>query len=104
MRVTVVYSPAPREVLQWSVTLPPGSTVRHAVEASGLAQARPALDWRAAGVGVWGRKGSFDQALRDGDRVEVYRSLLVDPKLARRERFARQGGRTGGLFGRGRNR
>lgn len=98
MRVTVLYSPAPREVLEWDVGVDPGATVAQAIERSGLPQARPAFDWRGAGVGVWGRKAGLDAALRDGDRIEVYRPLQVDPKLARRERFARQGARTAGLF------
>ena len=104
MRVTVVHSPAPREVLEWPVTLPEGASLRDALSAGPLAQALPPFDIRGASVGVWGRKASFDQILRDGDRVEVYRPLQVDPKVARRERFARQGGKTGGLFARGRKR
>jgi len=98
IRVTVLHSPAAREVLQWELSLAPGATVAQAIERSGLAQARPALQWRSAGVGVWGRKAGLEQALREGDRVEVYRPLQVDPKLARRERFARQGARAAGLF------
>jgi len=38
--------------------------------------------------------------LRAGDRLEIYRPLRVDPKVARRERFAKQGARTTGLFAR----
>jgi putative ubiquitin-RnfH superfamily antitoxin RatB of RatAB toxin-antitoxin module len=38
--------------------------------------------------------------LRAGDRIEGYRTLRVDPKVARRERFARQGARSAGLFAR----
>lgn len=98
MRVTVLYSPAPREVLEWEVGVDQGATVAQAIERSGLPQARPGFDWRGASVGVWGRKSRLDAALREGDRIEVYRPLLVDPKLARRERFARQGVRTAGLF------
>ena len=52
----------------------------------------------ALSVGVWRRKAALTQVLRDHDRVEVYRPLLVDPKVARRERFARQGARSAGLF------
>jgi uncharacterized protein len=104
MRVTVVHSPAAREVLEWTVTVPDGATAADAIEASGLMQARPGLDWRDSGIGIWGRKTTADHALREGDRIEVYRPLLVDPKLARRERFRGQGGRTAGLFARGRNR
>lgn len=98
MRVTVLYSPAPREVRQLDVGVEPGATVAQAIECSGLPQAWPGFDWRRASVGVWGRKSGLDAALREGDRVEVYRPLQVDPKLARRERFARQGARTAGLF------
>ncbi len=98
MRVTVLYSPAPREVLEWEVGVEPGATVAQAVERSGLPQARPGFDWRRASLGVWGRKSGPDAVLREGDRVEVYRPLQVDPKLARRERFARQGARAAGLF------
>ena len=49
---------------------------------------------------MWNHRASPEQRLRDQDRVEVYRPLRVDPKLARRERFARQGKRTAGLFAR----
>lgn len=104
LRVTVLYSPAAREVLEWVVSVAPGAAVAQAIERSGLPQARPALRWRSASVGVWGRKATMEQPLRDGDRVEVYRPLQVDPKLARRERFARQGARAAGLFAKGQGR
>ena len=48
--------------------------------------------------GVWGRLQAADFVLADGDRVEAYRNLTVDPKVARRERFAKQGARGTGLF------
>ncbi len=98
MRVTVLYSPAPREVLAWDVVVEPGATVAQAIERSGLPRARPGLDWRGATVGVWGRPCGLDAVLGEGDRVELYRPLQVDPKLARRERFVRQGARAAGLF------
>ncbi|MEY4265765.1 MAG: hypothetical protein RIS90_300 [Pseudomonadota bacterium] len=96
--VTVVYSPGPRQVSEWTLSLAPPCTVQQALQASGLAQAYPGLDLAACPVGVWGRKASLAQALRDQDRVELYRPLTVDPKIARRERFVSQGARTTGLF------
>ena len=48
--------------------------------------------------GVWGRAAAWDDVVRECDRVDLCRPLLVDPKVARRERFARQGARTTGLF------
>lgn len=98
MRVTVAYSPAPREVREWELDLEEGATVSQALRASGLATEFPALDLESAALGVWGRKAVPGQRLRERDRVEVYRPLQVDPKLARRERFRRQGSRAAGLF------
>lgn len=100
MHIIVMYSPAPREVLQWALELPAGATVREAVQASGLPEVFPAFEAEAPPPGIWGRKTSWDQPLRDRDRVEIYRELKVDPKLARRERFRKQGARGTGLFAR----
>jgi putative ubiquitin-RnfH superfamily antitoxin RatB of RatAB toxin-antitoxin module len=99
-RVTVLYSPAPRQVLEWAMELPEGASVRDAVLASGWSQAHPATEVDAMDIGIWGRRCPASQALREGDRVEIYRGLLVDPKVARRERFRRQGARAAGLFAR----
>ncbi|WP_298926794.1 RnfH family protein [uncultured Ramlibacter sp.] len=98
MQVTVAWSPAPREVREWTLSLEEGATVLAALQASGLAAACPELDLAQAPVGVWGRAATLGQQLQPGDRVEVYRPLLVDPKLARRERFREQGTRAAGLF------
>ena len=100
LRLTVVYSPAPRVVHECGVQLTGAPTVREALQASGLLEAFPALRAAAPAVGVWGRKTTLGHVLRDGDRVEVYRPLVVDPKVARRERFRRQGTRGAGLFAR----
>lgn len=98
MRISVAYSPAPRQVLECVLDLPEGATARQALQASGLLETRPELAQGALDVGVWGRSAKPDQALEDGDRVEIYRPLRVDPKVARRERFQKQGARSAGLF------
>jgi len=98
LHVGVLFSPRPREVREWKLVLDGGSTVLHALQASCLAEEVPGFDIRTAVVGIWGRKARLAQLLRDGDRVEVYRPLTVDPKVARRERFRKQGARAAGLF------
>jgi len=99
IEVTLSCSPAPREVLEQVLSLAPGATVGDAVLASELARRFPALDWRQAMTpGIWGRTAQWDARLEDGDRVELCRPLEVDPKVARRERFQRQGARGTGLF------
>ena len=98
MRVIVCWSPAPRQVLEWPLELPAQSTVADAVRASGFAAASGGGTPCEGELGVWGRRCPPQQALREGDRVEIYRPLRVDPKVARRERFRRQGARAAGLF------
>ncbi|NMM75289.1 RnfH family protein [Rhodococcus sp. SRB_17] len=100
MCVTVVASVRPGSAVEWTGFLPQGATVADALAASGLADTAPELFVPVPLCGVWGRVVDPAQVLRDQDRVELYRPLTVDPKVARRERFARQGARTTGLFAR----
>jgi putative ubiquitin-RnfH superfamily antitoxin RatB of RatAB toxin-antitoxin module len=98
LQVTVAYSPGPRQVDLWDLTLPAGATVADALAGCGLFEAHPALRGQTLALAVWGRNAALGQALRERDRVEVLRPLQVDPKVARRERFVKQGTRAAGLF------
>ncbi len=98
LQVTVAYSPGPRQVQLWEVAVPAGATVSQALTQAGLFEAYPALRSQPLMLAVWGRTVSPTHPLREKDRVEVLRPLLVDPKVARRERFVRQGSRGAGLF------
>ena len=84
--VEVVYAPPQGGV--WCRRLPwrAGMTLAQALTASGLEQAFPGLDWQAQGAGVFGRALPLNTLLQPGDRVEVYRSLSLDPKAARAQR------------------
>jgi sulfur carrier protein len=83
VRVTVVFSPGPRQVEQQALQLPAGSTLADARAAVEPLLPDGAHAWLA---GIWGRQQPPQTLLRDGDRVELYRPLRVDPKVARRER------------------
>ena len=96
--ITLVYSPRPREIREISLLVDDGCTVVQALLSSGLLSDLTTEEIHAAELGVWGRKAPAKQVLRANDRVEIYRPLTVDPKVARRERFARQGAKTAGLF------
>ena len=100
IQVTLVCSPAARVVHEELLSLPDNASAQDAVLASRLPASYPSLDWHALQPGVWGRAVNWDGGLKDGDRLELCRGLLVDPKVARRERFARQGARGTGLFAR----
>jgi uncharacterized protein len=91
VKIEVVYASAPHVVDHVMLELPDGATVMQALEASGLLRRHEGLlDPARHRVGVWGRLAGLDQALRDRDRVEIYRPLTVDPKEARRLRYRKQ--------------
>lgn len=97
--VTVVYSAQARDVAEVTLSLDQGATVEQALVASGLVLPTSAEGAPLGGQGVWGKKVGLTHVLRDQDRLEVYRPLTVDPKVARRERFAGQGAKkSAGLF------
>jgi putative ubiquitin-RnfH superfamily antitoxin RatB of RatAB toxin-antitoxin module len=81
LKVEVVYALPGREV-RIAVDVPAGATVRDALEKSGLTSL--ARDK----VGIFGKAVHEDAPVADGDRVEIYRPLAVDPKQARRARAA----------------
>ena len=89
LRVEVAYSPRGRAVDLSEVMLAEGSTALQALQASGLLERHPEIDLAVLRVGVWGRLCPADELLREGDRVEIYRPLLADPKDARRKRAQR---------------
>jgi uncharacterized protein len=89
VHVEIVYSAAARQVDLVALVMPPSSTVRDALIASGLA-GRHGLAIGDVRCGVWGRRCDPAQVLREGDRVEIYRGLAVDPKEARRLRYKSQ--------------
>jgi putative ubiquitin-RnfH superfamily antitoxin RatB of RatAB toxin-antitoxin module len=94
LQIEVVATVAPRQVSSVRLALPAGSTVSDALVAAGLLAAGSPLP-EGATCGVWSRRCDRGRALRDGDRVELYRALTVDPKEARRLRYRGQhkGGR-----------
>ena len=92
MRIVVVHSPGPRLVVEQALAVDAGATVGDALRLAGIAVPD------GGEVGIWGRRAPLTQLLRDDDRVEVARALRVDPKVARRERFRKQGSRAAGLF------
>ena len=98
LRLTVVYAPSARQLDEVKLSLEAPCTVLRALQQSGLLLRYPEIDNLHALIGVWGRRVKLDHCLRDQDRLEIYRPLRVDPKIARRERFARQGSRVAGLF------
>jgi hypothetical protein len=88
--VEVVYAAIDRQVLL-SVTVPAGTTVRAALLKSGIGEAFSELDLASCPVGIFGKViADPDRHLAQaGDRIEIYRLLLADPKEVRRLRAAK---------------
>nr|WP_206286258.1 RnfH family protein [Yersinia massiliensis] len=85
IRVEVVYALPERQYLR-SISLVAGSTVEDAINASGLLELRSDIDLTKNKVGVYSRPVKLSDKLNDGDRVEIYRPLIADPKELRRQR------------------
>lgn len=86
MRIEVVYA-SDEQADVVTLALPAGTTVEQAIAASGIASRRP-VDLGA--VGIFGRRVAAATTLKDGDRVEIYRPLALDPKEQRRQRARRR--------------
>jgi len=92
IQVLVNWSPQPREVREWRLSLPAGSTLDDALRAAGLLPLVDGEQGAALQVGIWAKARPRDTVLREHDRVEVWRALKVDPKEARRQRYRKAKG------------
>ena len=88
LHVEVLFAlPERQELVGLEVTA--GATVAQAIEQSGMADRFPQHDLTRCAVGVWGEVADRARRLQDGDRVEIYRPLQMDPQDARRELAAK---------------
>ncbi|HSQ09007.1 MAG TPA: RnfH family protein [Burkholderiaceae bacterium] len=85
MIVTVVYAGSKRRIVL-RVDVDDGVTIEQAIIASGVLSLEPGLHLKDLSVGVWNRAARLEQRVCEGDRIEIYRPLQVDPKEARRLR------------------
>ena len=89
INIEVVFAmPQRQELIALKVRV--GSTLADAITQSGIAEKFEGFELDLAKVGIFGHKASPDQVLRDGDRVEIYRPLIADPKEVRRQRALKQ--------------
>jgi putative ubiquitin-RnfH superfamily antitoxin RatB of RatAB toxin-antitoxin module len=86
--IEVAYA-VPTEQVLLRIEVPAGTTVQQAIEASGVLQRFPQIDLANAAVGIFSRPCKLGDTLKAGDRIEIYRPLLLDPKEARRKRASK---------------
>jgi len=85
MEIEVAYATPDKQILM-SIDVPPGCTVAEAISLSGIREEFPGIELDPKAVGIFSRKVSMDHELKEGDRVEIYRPLLADPKEMRKQR------------------
>jgi uncharacterized protein len=85
LQIEIAYAEPQRGIVKM-LRLPPGSCIADALRLAALDPDFAAVDLATAPFGIFGRAARADQALQDGDRIEIYRPLAVDPKEARRTR------------------
>lgn len=86
--VEVVYA-LPEKQYLYSVKVTEGSTVEEAILASGLLDLRSDIDLKKNNVGIYSRPVKLQDEVQSGDRIEIYRPLIADPKELRRQRAER---------------
>ena len=88
MIVEVAYALPDKQSLI-SLEIEDGSTLKEAIEASGILESFEQIDLTKDRVGIFSKFATLDTVLREKDRVEIYRPLIADPKKARKERAAK---------------
>ncbi len=85
IHIEVAYATSEESYLL-TVVVPSGSTIAKGIEVSGILVQCPEIDLSKNKVGIFSKLKTLDDILREGDRVEIYRPLKIDPKVARREK------------------
>ena len=87
MKVEVAYA-RPDEQVIIPLEVAADATVEEIIKASGILEKFPEIDLAKNKVGIFGKLSKLNATLRPGDRIEIYRPLIADPKEVRRKRAA----------------
>jgi len=87
MQIGVAYA-GPGQQIWLSLEVPEGSTVQAAIDHSGILARCPQVDLKKHKVGIFGKIAKLTAPLGDGDRVEIYRPITVDPKTVPQRKIA----------------
>jgi putative ubiquitin-RnfH superfamily antitoxin RatB of RatAB toxin-antitoxin module len=86
LQIEIAYVKGPQRVIVKTLRLSPGSRVADALALAALDADFTGVDLANSALGIFGRPIRTDHALQEGDRIEIYRPLAADPKVARRAR------------------
>ncbi len=89
LTIELIY-PLPDEQKIITIEVSPQTTIEQAIEQSDILQQYPTIDLAINKVGIFSKVCQLTDTLRDGDRIEIYRALIADPKEARKARALKQ--------------
>lgn len=84
MKIGIAYA-LPQRQVWFNVEMPEGATIKDAIDRSGILKQFPEIDLEQQKIGVFGKVSKLDAVLSDGDRVEIYRPIICDPKTVPRK-------------------
>ncbi|EXJ16112.1 RnfH family protein [Imhoffiella purpurea] len=87
LQVSVAFVGADEQFLR-NLEVPAGTSVEETIAQSGVLARFPEIDLAVNKVGIFGKLAKLNQVPQDGDRIEIYRPLIADPKAARKQRAA----------------
>ena len=87
--VELIY-PLPEEQILFTIRVANGTTIEQAIKSSGILTKYPQIDLNLNKVGIFSKVSPLNTELREGDRIEIYRPLIADPKEARKKKAAEQ--------------
>jgi putative ubiquitin-RnfH superfamily antitoxin RatB of RatAB toxin-antitoxin module len=90
LRIEIVYAQPQRSLVK-HLSLPQGAVMADALTLAAADRDFSGIDLSGSAVGIFGKVVQRDQPLQDGDRIEIYRPLAEEPKLARRNRVSKSG-------------
>jgi len=88
INIEIAYALPTKQTLL-SLAVVDGATIEEAIELSEIKQLHPEIDLKINKVGVWSKTCKLAQRAKDGDRIEIYRPLIADPKEVRKRRAER---------------
>jgi putative ubiquitin-RnfH superfamily antitoxin RatB of RatAB toxin-antitoxin module len=88
VKVELIYAPTKGSLIHLHLSLKPGATVADVLQASALLNTNPEI--RELSLGIFSKPVTLHHLVKSGDRIEIYRPLLLDPKERRRQRAGKK--------------
>lgn len=86
IQIGVAYA-TPLDQIWHDLSVPEGTTIKEAIEASGILNEFPEIDLTTQKVGIFGHIATLDTPVEEGDRVEIYRPIITNPQTVQKRKY-----------------